>query len=227
MNDCGRVALSNLRVVLFGSEGGFSRPVFEQLLARGISIAAVVMVEMSTDARDFPVDIRQAVRPDGLEDTARRNKVAVLKTHSLNDENFVKQLTNKQADLFLVACFEQKIPDHISRKMNLPCWNLHPSLLPKYRGPSPLYWQLKNEETETGVTIHEVTRRVDAGHIVARQSAPLPAEHDDHSLNQWVAKQGIKLFHQALVRYADGDLEPVPQDETMASYYPLRSDDDQ
>lgn len=216
-----RLSLPRDRIILFGSEGGFSRLVLEQLLRRGLCVTAVVMMEPSHDNSDFPVGIKQPAKAGGLEEMAIKNEVAVLKTQRLNDETFIKQLTEKQADILLVACFAQKIPARIWRKMNLPCWNLHPSLLPKYRGPSPLHWQIINHEHETGVTLHEVTERIDAGDIVARKPLPLPANHDKNSLDSWVSEHGVKLFHETLSRALHGKLKPEPQDEATASYFPF------
>jgi methionyl-tRNA formyltransferase len=133
---------------------------------------------------------------------------------------FMGRLKEKQADILLVACFRQKIPACIWQEMKLPCWNLHPSLLPGYRGPSPLYWQVQNGESKTGLTLHEVSSRFDAGDIVARQPLPLPANPDNNALDNWVSGHGVKLFLKTLNRYLLGDLESEPQDETIASYFP-------
>jgi len=216
-----RFSKPGMRIILFGSEGGFSRPVLEQLLIHGLNVTAVVMIESPHENSNFPASILQAAKPGGLEALANKNEVAVLKTQALNDGVFISQLIEKQADIFLVACFAKKIPARIWRNMNLPCWNLHPSLLPKYRGPSPLHWQIRNDESETGLTLHEVSSPVDSGDIVARKSLPLPANHDNNSLDAWVSEQGVQLFYETLVEYLQGKLKPEPQDETIASYFPL------
>ncbi len=221
MSKSDRFSAPRKRIVLFGSEGGFSRPVLEQLLVHGLNVTAVVMIEPPHENNDFPVSIQQAAKPGGFEALAKNNGVDILKTQTLNDGVFIEQLIKKQADVLLVACFAKKIPARIWQNMNLPCWNLHPSLLPKYRGPSPLYWQMLNNEPETGLTLHEVSSHIDGGDIVARISLPLPANQDKNSLDAWVSAQGVKLFYETLVRYLQGKLKPEPQNETIASYFPL------
>jgi len=210
----------NIRIVLFGSEGGFSTPILEQLLAHGLCVSAVVVIDASCNKREFPVSIQQAARPGGLEEMAIRNNVLVLKAQTLNDDTFLARLTNLHAEVLFVACFAHKIPARIWREMNLPCWNLHPSLLPLYRGPSPLYWQIRYKEAKTGLTLHQVSSGIDAGDIVAQIPLPLPEKPDKDSLNHWVAVQGANLFHITLLQHLQGTLQAVPQDEMMANDYP-------
>ena len=220
MNDNFKPTASSVRIILFGSEGGFSRPVLEQLLARGLNVTGVVIVEPLPDTNNFPVAVKQTAKRGSLEEMATKNRVEIIRTQKLDDDAFIQQLTEKQGDIFLLACFAQKIPARIWQKMKRPCWNLHPSLLPGYRGPSPLYWQIKNSEPETGLTLHEVTRDIDAGNIVARKSLPLPWNQDKNSLDVWVSEQGVKLFYNALIQHLQGKLKPEPQDERLASYFP-------
>ena len=220
MNDHVKFTASNVRIILFGSEGGFSRSVLEQLLAYDLNVTGVVIVEPLPDTNNFPVAVKQAAKRGSLEEMATTHKVEIIRTQNLNDDAFIKQLAEKQGDIFLLACFSKKIPARIWQKMKPPCWNLHPSLLPGYRGPNPLYWQIKNSEPDTGLTLHEVTNYIDGGNIVARKSLPLPGNHDKNSLDTWVSEQGVNLFHNALIQYLQGKLEAKPQDEKMASYFP-------
>lgn len=219
MNDRDSLPVPDTRLILFGSEGGFSRPVLEQLLTRGLNVIAVVMVEPLSN-KDFPVNIKQTANRDSLEASAIKNRVEILKTPNLHNDAFLKQLKEKQGDILLIACFSQKIPARIWQKMKLPCWNLHPSLLPGYRGPNPLYWQISHGETKTGLTLHEVTRVIDSGNILARKKLALPANQDKNSLDSWVAVNGVDLFCNVLVQYLHGDLKPKPQDASLASYFP-------
>lgn len=220
MNDRATVSVFTARIVLFGSEGGFSRPVLDQLLSQGINVVAVVMPDIAHVGHNFPVKVEQPVKPNGLVDVAIKNRVPILRMNNLHDKDFISQLTEKQADVLLVACFPLKIPTFIWQHTNTACWNLHPSLLPKYRGPVPLYWQLRNNELETGLTLHEVSNRFDAGDILARQALSLPANVDATTLDEWVAEHGVRLFHKTLDLYLRGDLKSEPQDETIASYFP-------
>jgi methionyl-tRNA formyltransferase len=210
---------ANARIILFGSEGGFSRPVLEQLLQLGLRVIAIVMVHSRPDNPYFPAAVNQPAKPGGLAELAANNNIDILRTFKL-DDTLVTRLKEMRADILLAACFAQKIPARIWRDMQRPCWNLHPSLLPAYRGPSPIYWQILHHEANTGLTLHEVTDLIDSGDILAHIIVPLPASHDNQSLNHWVSKNGTKLFYQALLRHLEGTLSSAQQAEVNASYFP-------
>jgi len=130
------------------------------------------------------------------------------------------------ADVLLVACFPLHIPRSIWQQLPSACWNLHPSLLPKYRGPAPLFWQLRLHERNTGVTLHEVSDRFDAGNILAQACRALPFETSTAGLDAWVAETGVGLFLDTLQRFRKGCLVATPQDEASASYFPYPGESD-
>jgi len=211
------------RIVLFGSEGGFSRPVLEGLLSEGVSIAAVVMPSRAK-IRDaiggFPVAVEQAARSSSLAGLAAAHDLPVLTASDLSDHRLTETLPELGADILLVACFPWKLPRTLWHEQRSTCWNLHPSLLPKYRGPAPLFWQLRYREHNTGVTLHEVSEHIDAGDIVAQASQDFPTNTSAAALDEWVAELGVDLFVKALDRYRRDCLVTSPQNEAAASYFP-------
>ena len=211
------------RIVLFGSEGGFSRPVLERLLSEGVSVAAIVMPGRAKirDADDgFPVAVEQAASSSGLVGLAAAHDLPVIAAGDLNDHRLTRKLPELGADILLVACFPWKLPRTLWHGQRSACWNLHPSLLPKYRGPAPLFWQLRYSERKTGVTLHEVSEHMDAGDIVAQASQAFPTNTSAAALDEWVAELGVDLFVKALDRYHRGCLVTSPQAEAAASYFP-------
>lgn len=211
------------RIILFGDEGGYSRPVLARLLAHGVAVAAVVMPGVATtEAADgsFPVAVQQTVNMRSLAGLAAAHAVPVLRTQHIHDQRLLKELMALAADVLLLACFPWKLPQTIWRLPRLACWNLHPSLLPKYRGPAPLFWQLRNKERDTGVSLHEVTDRLDAGAIIAQRARPLPGCTDAAELDEWVAEIGVGLVLEAIQLSRRDGLNPRLQDEAVASYYP-------
>lgn len=210
------------RVALFGSEGGFSRPLLAGLLAQGVAVVAVVMPGVAAPeiGGDIPVTVKQPLNLSGLAGLAAAHAIPVLRSRHPRDPRLIGELAALAIDVMLVACFPLILPETIWRMPRLACWNLHPSLLPAYRGPTPLYWQRRKKERHTGVTLHEVTQRIDAGGIVAQRALPLPAGTGDAELDAWVAGIGVDLFLQALHYQREGRLLVTQQDETAASYYP-------
>lgn len=83
-----------------------------------------------------------------------------------------------------------------------------------------MYWQLKNNERNTGVTLHEVTETLDAGNIVAQRPVPLPKDDSPASLDAWVAENGVDLFIHTFRHYRQGNIKTIRQDEADASYFP-------
>jgi len=211
------------RVVLFGSEGGFSRPVLKRLLAEGVSISAVVMPGFAARAnthQEFPVTVKQPINRFGLAGLAASHEVPVYRVLNINDLRLVRRLCELTADILLVACFPFKLPRTLWQLERFACWNLHPSLLPKYRGPAPVFWQLCNRESHTGVTLHEVSERLDAGRIVAQKSIPISISISASELEERLAECGVDLFLEALAHHRRGWLTAIPQDEVTASYFP-------
>ena len=198
------------RVVLFGSEGGFSRPVLKRLLAEGVSISAVVMpgfAEKANTHQEFPVAVEQPINRFGLAGLAASHEVPVYRVLNINDHRLVRRLCELTADILLVACFPFKLPRTLWQLERFACWNLHPSLLPKYRGPAPVFWQLCNRESRTGVTLHEISERLDAGSIVAQKSLPISISISASELEKRLAECGVGLFLEALA--------PEDYDETV------------
>ena len=211
------------RVVLFGSEGGFSRPVLKRLLAEGVSISAVVMPGFAARAnthQEFPVAVEQPINRFGMAGLAASHEVPVYRVLNINDHRLVRRICELSIDFLLVACFPFKLPRTLWQLERVACWNLHPSLLPKYRGPAPVFWQLCNSESNMGVTLHEVSERFDAGLIVAQKSLPVSISTSAAELEEWVAECGVALFMEALAHYRRGQLTATPQDEATASYFP-------
>jgi methionyl-tRNA formyltransferase len=211
------------RIVLFGSEGSFSRPVLERLLAAGVSVTAVVVPDYAIKhaALDiFPVHVQQPQYCSTLAGLAAARDIPLLRVRHMHDRHLACNIRRFAADILLVACFPYRIPATLWRLARTACWNLHPAMLPRYRGPAPVYWQLRNKERHGGVTLHEVTDRLDAGNIVAQKSFCMTEATSTECLETSVAAFGVDLFLGALKPWREGHRTTYPQDETLASYYP-------
>jgi methionyl-tRNA formyltransferase len=211
------------RVVLFGSEGGFSRPLLARLLAQNVGVVAIVMPAAARPPGGLPVLAWQSVDPAGVAALAESHGLRVLRISTVDDPDLPRELAGLSVDVLLVGCFPWKLPARITAIPRDACWNLHPSLLPKYRGPSPIYWQWCNCEVRTGVTLHEVSERLDAGRIVGQRSAAWPRVRTEVALDGWVGEHGASLFIETLARHRQNTLTPWPQSEAEASYFGKRT----
>ena len=122
------------------------------------------------------------------------------------------------ADLVVIACHRTVLP---ARLLGLPTFgvvNLHPSMLPRYRGPVPLFWQLRDGLAEIGITVHRVNAALDAGDILAQQTMRLPEQASEAELSNALGARGAHLLESILPGVLDGTIRPIAQDERVATY---------
>ena len=139
----------------------------------------------------------------------------------------IADLANQLApDLVLSVFYRHLLPDSVLDCARLAALNLHPSLLPAYRGRAPLNWVLVNGETQTGITLHHMVRRADAGDIVAQSAVAIAPRDTALSLYLKIEEAGIELLRETLPRIADGTAPRLPQDESRASKVGRRRPED-
>ncbi|MDH5506134.1 MAG: formyltransferase family protein [Anaerolineae bacterium] len=214
------------RIVYFGMAGEFSRIPFEKLLAAGANVAAVVFPRPGR-AEGGPRWLPAAAKPIGSGNLllspaqpnilalAARHQIPVLEVGALKSAAALDAFKALKADLGVVACFPRLLPEAWLEATPLGCLNLHPSLLPAYRGPYPMFWQLRAGDTRTGVTLHRMDAGTDTGDIVAQREASWPEGARDLELDRLAASLGADMLIEAL---ALEQLPRKPQPNHGASY---------
>jgi len=140
------------------------------------------------------------------------------KDGSLRDDEFFEYFKSLNPDLCIVADYGRIIP---SRYLKLPKYgfiNIHPSLLPKYRGPSPIQTAIINGDTETGVTIIVVDEEVDHGKIVSSIKYSVLRIKGYKEIEKELAELGAKLLIETLPKYIGGQIKPREQDHSQATF---------
>ena len=142
---------------------------------------------------------------------------------------FPPELYNTGWDFFLVASYGKLLPKKILSLPRRGCLNIHPSLLPKFRGPSPYVSAILADERETGVSLMLMEERMDAGPLLAQ--ARIAIDEADWPprgllLSQMLFTEGVNLLAEVLPAWLEGSLEPEPQDESQATYTKKFSDAD-
>ena len=165
-----------------------------------------------------PTDVKAAVVSLGLD-------VPVLQPESLRDENFYAQLQALEPDLLAVVAF-LILPRSVLGIPKLGSVNVHPSLLPKYRGAAPIQWAIINGETETGVTIFQLSPRVDAGDILIQQKVAIGDDETAGELYERLKGKGAELLIRAIDGMAEGSVIPVPQTDEGVSLAPKLEKED-
>jgi methionyl-tRNA formyltransferase len=218
-----------VKILMLGSDSAFSGIVLRRLLREGIEMCGFVAHEAPPPSRAFePLGKKIPVVVAGTGPAiASEGDVPLIHFASMHDEAVLDRVKSLQPDILLVACFPMILGAEWLAVPKLMCLNLHPSVLPSYRGPTPLFWQFREGEDETGVTLHMIEEDVDAGDIVAQTVMPLPADARFSEVNASLAEAGATLVVDMLQRMRAGVAVPrTVQDEMLASYQPFPKEKD-
>jgi len=199
---------NKVKFAFFGTSE-FAVIVLENLKEQGILPTTIVT------APDKPVGRKQILTPPPVKIWAMTNDVEYLQPPSLKDPSLVYKLSTTDYKLFLVAAYGKIIPKTVFDLPESKTLNIHPSLLPKLRGPSPLQTAILENQKETGVSIMQIDEKMDHGPIVAQEKIKItnwPPTYGE--LENLSAKVGADLFVKILPDYISGKLKPVVQDET-------------
>jgi methionyl-tRNA formyltransferase len=137
---------------------------------------------------------------------AKKNNIPVLQPENINDENFYNTLKTYNPTIFIVVAYGKILPKKI---IDLPLFgtlNIHASLLPKYRGASPINYTLLSGDKETGVTIMKMDEYMDTGPIVAKEKVKINRSDDFSSLHNKLAQKGADLLTSTLPFYFSYDI---------------------
>ncbi len=148
---------------------------------------------------------------------AIRLGIPVLQPASLKEPSFLDGIGAFEADAYVVVAYGSLIPRSVFGRPPLGTLNLHPSLLPLYRGAAPIQWCLINGETETGITVQLINEKLDAGDIVVQEKLPVGPDTTAGDLLEIASASGTGLIGRALDLLASG-AAPVKQDDSRATY---------
>ncbi len=138
---------------------------------------------------------------------------------NVNDPKFIEYVKGLNIDLIAVYFFPQILKPAILQIPRLGVINCHPSLLPRYGGPHPAFWMLKNGESVAGVTVHVMTEGIDTGAIVTQQELPIGENETNGQLTQRQHRAATTLLTEAVNAIAQGTIAPKPQDTSKRSYF--------
>ena len=148
---------------------------------------------------------------------AEENNIPCLKPEKLDDE-FTFKLSTFNFQLSIVVAYGKIMPENILSLPELGSINIHYSLLPKYRGASPVESAILNGDTETGVTIQQMEYKMDSGPVLAVEKTTINRDEKSAELRQRLIKIGAGLLIKTLPKIIEGTLNPVSQDESTATY---------
>ncbi|MDK2857223.1 MAG: methionyl-tRNA formyltransferase [Verrucomicrobiota bacterium] len=196
-----------MRIVFFGSAPiGF--PVLDALLANSQDEVVAVVTQP-----DRPAGRQMRLTPCPIKAFSQQKRgLNVLSPEKIGE--IQEELSALRADLFVVVAYGQYLPRSVLALPKYGAINLHPSLLPKYRGSSPIQWAVANGDTVTGVTILYVSEKMDAGDILLQKEVPIGSEDTSVTLESVLAEAGAQLMTEAVEQIRRGTVSSRPQDET-------------
>jgi methionyl-tRNA formyltransferase len=200
-----------LRVIFMGSPE-FSVPPLEQLILNQYPVAAVYTQPDRAAGRG------RALMPSPVKRTAAAWKLPVVQPTSLKSPEALEELAGFRPDVIVVAAFGQILPRPVLSLPRYGCLNVHPSLLPRFRGASPVAAAILAGDLFTGVSIMLLDEGLDTGPLLARAQVPIAAQDTAGSLSAKLSRVGAQLLLEVLPRWLGGELTPRPQDEAQASY---------
>ncbi len=207
-----------LRAIFLGTPE-FAVPSLEALRADADVLAVITQP-------DKPKGRGRHVAAPPVAEAARAAGWRVLQPARLKTPEVLETLTALRPDVLVTVAYGKIIPKEILNLPPLGCINVHPSLLPKYRGASPIQAAIREGERETGVTIMYQSVELDAGDIILQRTVPIAPDDTTRSLEATLARVGAEALTEALRLVAERRAARVPQDAAQASYVPrLRKED--
>lgn len=186
----------------------------EALLTAGYEIAAVFTHADDPKENNFYGSVAQL---------CARNGIPVHAPEDANHPLWIERIAKLNPDYLFSFYYRNLLSEPLLATASKGAFNLHGSLLPKYRGRAPANWVLVNGETETGVTLHRMVKRADAGAILAQQKVMIERSDTGLSLHAKLRDAATSLLRDALPQLAQGKLGETAQDESQATYFGRRS----
>lgn len=208
-----------VRTVFMGTPQ-FAVAVLQSLLRSSYQVVAVYTQPDKAAGRRRPV-VFPPVKKLALE-----RQIPVIQPDTLRSDEVVKELASFQPELIIVAAFGSILPPEVLSLPKFGCLNVHASLLPRHRGPSPVANAILCGDELTGVTIMLMDARLDTGPILSQEKVGISFMDTTGSLTSKLADAGARLLLETLPRWLEGELKPRAQDESQATYSKLiRSED--
>jgi methionyl-tRNA formyltransferase len=222
----------SLRILFWGTEEN-GAPFLSGLLSNGKHHVTAVVVSSQKKVRGWGprawlsrmLRVWRRISPpkDTTSWIARRAGLRVW-DRSINVPSFADFVLRLKPDLFVVASFSRILKPETLALAPRGVINLHPSLLPKYRGADPIFWVLVNNEKETGVTVHWIDEGVDTGALLGQKVVSIYENEDSISLARRLTQAGVELLAEVLDQINGGRAVSVSQNEASASYFPPASE---
>lgn len=199
--------------IIFAGTPDFAVPALAALIEAGHHVTLVLTQP------DRPSGRGMKLKASPVKELALQHAIEVFQPETLKDSDAQARIESVKADVMIVAAYGLIIPTNVLHMPRFGCYNIHASLLPRWRGAAPIHRSLLAGDAETGVTIMEVVPALDAGAMVSKGILPITERDTSQSLHDHLAKIGADLMVDAMKQLAEtGRLPSTPQDESLVTY---------
>ena len=199
----------DLKIIFFGTPD-FAVESLKRLVDGGYNVVAVVTMP------DKPAGRGRQLQESDVKRFAVGHDLPVLQPVSLKDETFIEQLRSFDAQLFIVIAFRM-LPEAVWQMPPLGTFNLHASLLPRYRGAAPINWAVMNGDTETGVNTFFLKHEIDTGDVIQQRSCPIGRHDNVEIIHDRLMEMGADMVLETVDAIIAGTVKPIPQDQLLTS----------
>ena len=203
-----------MRIVFFGTPE-FATPPLLALIGEGHDVVAVVTQPDKPRGRS-----RSQLDPSPVKEIALAESIPVLQPEKPRGPEFEAQLRALEPDVSIVVAYGNFLPTEIIELPRLGTLNIHASLLPEYRGAAPIQAAIRDGVAETGVTIMQMVRAMDAGPVILTLRTPIESDETAGELQLRLAELGAEAIVEALVLFSVGKAVAVPQNDALATFAP-------
>ena len=202
----------DLRIVFFGTPE-FAVASLDRIVKAGYNVVGAVTMP------DKPAGRGKKMYQSAVKEYAVAHDIPLLQPEKLKNEEFVEQLRAMRADLFIVIAFRM-LPEVVWQMPPLGTFNLHASLLPRYRGAAPINWAVINGDTETGVTTFFLKHEIDTGDIIRQERVEILPTDNVGDVHDRLMALGADLTLDTVEHIVAGDLTTTPQEELLQGEAP-------
>lgn len=202
---------SDIKIVFMGTPE-FASVCLDTLLEAKFNVVAVV------SQPDKPVGRKHVITPPPTKVRALEAGIPVFQPDSMKTDESYEEIKKYSPDLIITAAYGKLLPERVLNIPTYGCINAHGSLLPKYRGASPVQMAILNGEAVTGVTVMKMDIGMDTGDMISKVEVPIDENIDTDGLMMELAKAGGELLVNTIEDYVNGKIAPVPQDEALSTH---------
>ncbi|WP_110929370.1 methionyl-tRNA formyltransferase [Bacillus massiliglaciei] len=198
--------------IIFMGTPDFSVPVLKRIIDEGYEVAAVVTQP------DRPVGRKRILTPPPVKIEAVKQGIPVFQPEKIREKEELDKILQLQPDLVVTAAFGQILPKELLEAPKYGCINVHASLLPELRGGAPIHYSIIQGKDKTGITIMYMAEKLDAGDILTQAEVKIEEEDNVGTLHDKLSIIGADLLADTLPKLLKGELEPMKQDESLATF---------